>query len=58
MREEKIKDKLIKNENYLLAVIHLEKLIASPKAYVGSFFQKIKLTLYDLIVMTSKRTTY
>ena len=57
MREEKIKDKLIKNENYLLVLICLEELVTLPKAYVGFFFHKIKPTLYNLIVMTSKRTT-
>ena len=56
MREEKIKDKRRKNENYLLVVIHLEKLITSPKGYIGSFFHKIKLTLYNLILMISKMT--
>ena len=57
MREEKIKDKLIKNENYLLVMICLEELVTLPKAYVGFFFQKIEPTLYNLIVMTSKKTT-
>ena len=57
MREERIKDKLIKNENYLLVLICLEKLVTSAKAYVGFFSHKIKSTLYNLIVMTSKKTT-
>ena len=57
MREEKIKDKLIKNENYLLLLICLEKLVTSPKVYVGFFSRKIKPTLYNLIVMASKKTT-
>ena len=43
MREEKIKDKPIKNENYLLALICLEKLVTSPKAYVGFFFPQNKV---------------
>ena len=54
MREEKINDK---NENCLFVVIHLEKLITSPKAYVNSSFHKIKLTFWNLVAMTSKKTT-
>ena len=42
MKEEKIKDKLIKNENYLLVVICLEELVTLPKVYVGFFFPQNK----------------
>ena len=54
MQKEKTKDKLNGNEN-LLVVFDLENVINLPKAEVGSFFYKRKLTLYNLTAMTSTK---
>ena len=58
MQEEKKKDKLIKDESYLLVVFYLENVIILPKADAGSFFYKRKLTLYNLTAMVSKKQGY
>ena len=53
MQEEKNKDKLTINENYLLVVVDLENVITLTKANIGSFFYKRKLTLSTLTEMAS-----
>ena len=58
MREEKKKDKLLNNTKCLLVVFDLENVITFPKAEVGSFFYKRKLTLYNLTAMTSSKQGY
>ena len=50
--------KLITNENCLLVVFDLENVITLPKADIGSFFCKRKLTLYNLTAMTSSKQGY
>ena len=42
----------------LLVVFDLENVITLPKAEVGSFFYKRKLTMYNLITITSKKQGY
>lgn len=58
MRAEKNRDKLIDGEKSLLVVFDLENVITLPKAEVGSFFYKRKLTLYNLTAMTSTKQGY
>ena len=58
MQEEKKKDKLLNNTKCLLVVFDLENVITLPKAEVGSFFYKRKLTLYNLTAMTSSKQGY
>ena len=58
MREQKKKDKLIINENCLLVVFDLENVITLPKANIGSFSYKRKLTLYNLTTMISSKQGY
>ena len=58
MREEKKKDKLIEDEKSLMVVFDLENVITLPKAEVGSFFYKRKLTLYNFTAMTSAKQGY
>ena len=58
VREKKNKDKLITNENCLLVVFDLENLITLPKADIGSYCYKRKLTLYNLTPMTSSKQGY
>ena len=58
MREEKKKDKLLNNTKCLLVVFDLENVITLPKAEVGSFFYKRKLTLYNLTAMSSSKQGY
>ena len=58
MREEKNKDKDKLIKNCLLVVFDLENVITLPKADVGSFFYKRKLTLNNLTAMTSSKQGY
>ena len=58
MRKEKRKDKLNGNENCLLVVFNLENVINLPKAEIGSFFYKRKLTLHNFTAMTSTKQGY
>ena len=58
MWEQKKKDKLITNENCLLVVFDLENMITLPKANIGSFFYKRKLTFYNLTTMKSSKQGY
>lgn len=58
MRVEKSKDKSIMDKKTLLVVFDLENNINVPKAEVGSFFCKRKLTAYNLTAMTSSKRGY
>lgn len=58
MRAEKSKDKSSSEKNTLLVVFDLENVINVPKAEVGSFFYKRKLTIYNLTAMTSTKKGY
>ena len=60
MRQEKKSDKLsiTTDESKLLVTYDLENVITLPKAEVGSFFYKRKLTLYNLTAMTSTKQGY
>ena len=58
MRAEKAKDKANSDKNTLLVVFDLENVITLPKAEVGSFFYKRKLTMYNLTAMTSSKRGY
>ena len=58
MRIEKSKDKSITDKKTLLVVFDLENVINVPKAEVGTFFYKRKLTVYNLTAMTSRKQGY
>ena len=58
MRLEKNRDKENNDEASLIVVYDLENVINLPKADVGSFFYKRKLTLYNLTAMTSSKQGY
>ena len=59
MRVEKEKDKLISDENNLPVIFeNLENVIILPKAEVGSFFYKRKLTMPNLTAMTFIKIGY
>ena len=58
MSAEKAKDKANSDKNTLLIVFDLENVITLPKAEVGSFFYKRKLTMYNLTAMTSSKSGY
>ena len=58
MRSEKDRDKKDDTESKIMVVFDLENVITLPKADVGSFFYKRKLTLYNLTACTSTRQGY
>ena len=54
MREVKKQDKKSQSEEVCIVVFHHENVITLPKADVGCFFYKRKLTLYNLTAHTVK----
>ena len=58
VQKEKKTDKLITNENCLSVVFDLENMLTLPKADIGSFLYKRKLTLYNIATMTSSKQDY
>ena len=55
MREVKKQDKEYQSEDVCIVVFHRENVITLPKADVGCFLYKRKLTLYNLTAHTVKR---
>ena len=58
MKKGKEMDKMNKEVTSLLVVFDHENVITLPKAEVGSFFYKRKLTMYNLTAITSEKQGY
>ena len=58
MRNEKGNDKLKQSDDTIMVIYDLENVITLPKAEVGIFFYKRKLTVYNLTAQTSSKQGY